>query len=182
MRESFENETWQATDIPTFYYDSLHFLITGESLNLRRTRVHNMRHSVTQFESSVFVDRVGESHMGEERQVGDFRIIRSEIIVEGRSYKVTETLLLLLEIVEDYMHLAQLYPFVSQQVGVKVHELLKAYNTSSHQLIILGGAVKLQRIRTKNITAKHLALDSLCLSFLLYLLPRIAQRIPLHEH
>jgi hypothetical protein len=80
------------------------------------------------------------------------------------------------------MQLAQLYPFVAQQVGVKVHELLKAYNTSSHQLIILGGAVKLHRIRTKNITAKHLALDSLCLSFLLYLLPRIAQRIPLHEH
>jgi hypothetical protein len=39
---------------------------------------------------------VGESGVGEERQVGDFRIIRSEIIVEGRSYKVTETLLLLL--------------------------------------------------------------------------------------
>lgn len=56
---------WQATDIPTFYYDSLHFLITGESLNLRRTRAHNMRHSVTQFESSVFVDRLQESRAGE---------------------------------------------------------------------------------------------------------------------
>lgn len=112
----------------------------------------------------------------------DFRIIRSEIIVEGRSYKVTETLLLLLEIVEDYMQVAQLYPFVAEEVGVKVYELLKAYNTSSHQLIVLGGAVKLGKIRTKNITAKHLALDSLCLSFLLYLLPRISQRLPLYEH
>lgn len=35
LRESFENEVWVATDIPTFYYDSLHFLITGETLNLR---------------------------------------------------------------------------------------------------------------------------------------------------
>lgn len=36
LRESFENEVWVATDIPTFYYDSLHYLITGQSLNLRR--------------------------------------------------------------------------------------------------------------------------------------------------
>jgi hypothetical protein len=29
LKDSFENEVWKATDIPTFYYDSLHFLITG---------------------------------------------------------------------------------------------------------------------------------------------------------
>ena len=37
LKESLENEIWQPTDIPTFYYDSLHYLITGESLNLRST-------------------------------------------------------------------------------------------------------------------------------------------------
>lgn len=144
-----------------------------------------MRHNLTgNFESSVFMDRMQESSVVGEgsRVMGDFRIIRSEIIIEGRTYKVTETLLLLLEIIEDYMHLAQFYPFIAGEVGVKVYELLKAYNTSSHQLIILGGAVKLQRIKTKNITAKHLALDSLSLSFLLYILARIALRLPLYEH
>ena len=59
------------------------------------------------------------------------------------------------------MHLAQFYPFAKKEVGQKIFELLRAYNTSSHQLIILGGAVKLQKIKTKNITAKHLALNSL---------------------
>jgi len=85
-----------------------------------------------------------------------------------------------LEIIEDYMHLAQFYPFIANEVGVKICELLKAYNTSSHQLIILGGAVKLGKIKTKNITAKHLALNSLCLSFLLYILTRLAPRAPVY--
>ena len=79
------------------------------------------------------------------------------------------------------MHLAQFYPFARQQVGVKIYELMKAYNTSSHQLIILGGAVKLQKIKTKNITAKHLALNSLCISFLLYVIQCIRMRVPIHE-
>jgi len=79
------------------------------------------------------------------------------------------------------MHLAQFYPFAKVEVGLKIFELLKAYNTSSHQLIILGGAVKLQKIKTKNITAKHLALNSLCLSFLLYVIECIRKRVPVHD-
>ena len=35
LKESIDEEIWQPTDIPTEYYDSLHYLITGESLNLR---------------------------------------------------------------------------------------------------------------------------------------------------
>lgn len=40
LRESLENEVWKPEDIPTFYYDSLHYLITGESLNLRSSSFH----------------------------------------------------------------------------------------------------------------------------------------------
>ena len=35
LKDNLENEIWQPIDIPTFYYDSLHYLISGESLNLR---------------------------------------------------------------------------------------------------------------------------------------------------
>lgn len=52
--------------------------------------------------------------------MGNFRIIRNEIIIENQTYKVTTTLLLLLEIIEDYMHLSQFYPFAKQQVGIKI--------------------------------------------------------------
>ena len=86
-----------------------------------------------------------------------------------------------MEIIEDYMQLAQFYPFTVSEVGVKIHELLKTYNISCNQLIILGGAVKLQKIKTKNITAKHLALNSLCLSFIIFIISCINKRISIYE-
>lgn len=113
--------------------------------------------------------------------IGNFRIIRNQIIVENKVYKVTETLLLLMQIIEDYLHIAQFYPFVSQQVGIKIYQLLKNYNSVSNQLIIQGGAVKLQKIKTKNITARHLALNSLCLSFIIYIMDCISKRIEIYD-
>ena len=40
----------------------------------------------------------------------NFRIIRTEVIIENQTFKITQTVLLLLEIVEDYMLLKQFYP------------------------------------------------------------------------
>jgi uncharacterized membrane protein len=78
------------------------------------------------------------------------------------------------------MHLAQYYPFIMNEVGVKIHELLKTYNISSNQLIILGAAAKLNKIKAIKITAKHLALSSLCLSFLIFIISCINKRIAIY--
>ena len=117
------------------------------------------------------------SMLWENKTISKFRIIRNEIIIEGRVYKVVGTLLLLLELIEDYLHLVQFYPFIGEEAGIKVYELIRTYNTTSHQLIFLAGAVKLQKIKTKTITARHLALNSLCLSFLIYIMDCIRDRI-----
>ncbi len=79
------------------------------------------------------------------------------------------------------MHLSQFYPFTREQVGVKIFELIRAYHTESHKLIVKGLAVKLGKIKSKTITAKHLALNSLCLAFILYIIKCIRDRVPLHE-
>lgn len=50
----------------------------------------------------------------DQQLISRFRIIRNEIIIEQKVYKVTGTLLLLLEFIEDYMHLVQFYPFLQQ--------------------------------------------------------------------
>jgi hypothetical protein len=41
---------------------------------------------------------------------------------------------------------------------------------SSCQLIVHAGAVALQKLKTKNITSKHLALSSISLKFILYIM------------
>jgi hypothetical protein len=46
---------------------------------------------------------------------------------------------------------------------------------------VKGLAVKLGKIKSKTITAKHLALNSLCLAFILYIIKCIRDRVPLHE-
>lgn len=162
----------------------MHYLITGESLNIRRNKNHTIRHNLSaNFESSVFIDRLGQeqSILEGKQLVGNFRIIRNEITIEKRTYKVTETLLLLLELIEDYLHLAQYYPFATEEVGIKINELLRAYYSTSAQMIVFGGAVKLGNLKSKNITARHLALNSLCMNFLVYILGCITKRIPVHE-
>jgi len=58
----------------------------------------------------------------------------------------------------------------------KISELLRTYNSSSAQLILHAGATALGKLKTKNITSKHLALSSLCLSFILYLMDCILKR------
>ena len=56
----------------------------------------------------------------ENKSISKFRIIRNEIIIEGKVYKVVGTLLLLLELIEDYLHLVQFYPFIREEAGIKV--------------------------------------------------------------
>ena len=90
--------------------------------------------------------------------------------------------MLLLELIEDYLHLAQYYPFAREEVGNKINELLRVYCSTSSQMIIFGGAVKLGNLKSKNITARHLALNSLCMSFLLYVLRCVSKRLEVYDH
>lgn len=62
-----------------------------------------------------------------------------------------------------------------------MNEIIRSYNSSSCQLIVHAGAVALQKIKTKNITAKHLGLSSLCLSFIVYIMGCIEKRLQIYD-
>jgi len=52
----------------------------------------------------------------------------------------------------------------------KISELVRAYSLQSYQLIVAAGALKFEKIKTKNITARQLCLSWNCLQFILALL------------
>ena len=107
LKERLEYEVWAPTDIPTFYYDSLHYIITGESLNLRRNRGlrstntssimggHTVMYDTSVLMESMYMDH---SRLADKKpqMSSNFRIIRTEILIENQTFKVTETILLLL--------------------------------------------------------------------------------------
>lgn len=64
--------------------------------------------SIIQKEQSFYQDPTASKMMS------DFRIIRHDIIISGRTYKVTQTVLLMLEILEDYLTLAQNFPIIKE--------------------------------------------------------------------
>ena len=63
-----------------------------------------------------------------------------------------------------------------------VVKLCGFYNSYAFKLIVEAGAVHFQKLKTKNITARHLAVSSLCLEFLLLLLDALSKRMKLHAY
>jgi hypothetical protein len=80
------------------------------------------------------------------------------------------------------MLLNQFYPEISEEIAMKLSEMFRSYNVSTLQLIVHAGAVVLGKIKTKSITAKHLALSTLCLRFCLFILGCISKRIKLNDY
>lgn len=155
----------------------MNYHIIGNKHNLKGTQTSMM------YETSVLMDNKEQSFYQEPTKlIGNFRIIRNDIIINGQNYKVTQTLLLLLEILEDYMTLAQNFPLIKSEIGIRINEVIRSYNVSSCQLIVHAGAVALQKIKTKNITSRHLALSSLCVSFILYIMECLEKRVEIMEY
>ena len=133
------------------------------------------------YETSVLMESMyiekSSNKKQEQKFLTDFRIIRNDIYIKSRSFKITETVLLVIQIIEDYSNLAQSFPYMQKAIGVKINEFLRSYNTSSSQLIVHKGALNLKKINSKTIKSKHLALSSVCLMFILLILDFISERI-----
>lgn len=86
------------------------------------------------YETSVLMESFymdARSKREEPKMLGDFRIIRNDIYIKGKSYKITETVLVVIEVIEDYMAIVQNFPSIEREVGNKINEFLRAYSSSS---------------------------------------------------
>lgn len=78
---------------------------------------------------------------------------------------------------EEYVRIHDSFINISDNVGAALLKLSGFYNSYSFKLIVEAGAVHFLKIKTKNITARHLAISSLCLEFLLLVLEGLSKRI-----
>jgi hypothetical protein len=100
------------------------------------------------------------------------------VTVEGRKYHVVWSCLLLLDIVIQYLTCASFFPMIGRDVLQRVVELLRFFNMRSQKLLL--GAAAMSVVGLRNITAKHLALCSQCLSLVMIELPHVRAALATH--
>lgn len=95
--------------------------------------------------------------------------------INEEKYKCTSSLLVLLEIIWSYLTAARKIKSTSDDIIVKLSEMINNYGTNIMDMLYNGGAVKSGKL--KNITTKHLALAASNIKFLGKLISYIKARL-----
>lgn len=95
------------------------------------------------------------------------------VLVEGVEYHVAYSIIKLLDIVLSYLDIITVTssPNLLADVVNKIVEMVRLFNNRCKQLVL--GAQAIQSTKLKSITAKHLAITAMSLSFFILLLPHL---------
>merc|ERR1719233_1555060 len=104
---------------------------------------------------------------------GDVEVL--EVIIDGEKHMFVDSVVSLLEVLSDYCHLADHLPKVKVEVGLKIAELLKLFNSRTCQLVLGAGAVSLAGLKT--ITIRNLCVTLRSLNFVAKILPVVRQHL-----
>ena len=83
-------------------------------------------------------------------------IMKNEIFINNKKYRLTSSFLLLVKIIYDFLHIAQKFRFSGSITITRLFDIIKYYSSFSCQLILGAGAIPLGVI--KMITAKILGI------------------------
>merc|ERR1712003_534806 len=91
----------------------------------------------------------------------------TEVIIDGEKHIFVDSVISLLAIISNYCYLTDHLPKTKLDIGIKITELLKLFNSRTCQLVLGAGAVSVAGLKT--ITIRHLAVTrtSLALSSLI---------------
>jgi len=92
-----------------------------------------------------------------------------KLTVGGQAFCVVNAVLLLLQMLVDYVNCQSLIPALAVDIVPKIIELLQIFNTRSRELIMGGQAVQMAGL--KNVSIPHLGLLSQCLTLVMMLIP-----------
>lgn len=96
----------------------------------------------------------------------------------GKSFRVVWSVLLMLEIVMNYMSCAANFPVLATDVLQRSIEIFRLFNSRTTQLVLGAGAMQMARL--KSISARHLAVASQSLELSMILIPHIRAALAAH--
>ncbi|KAF4042280.1 Vps54-like protein [Phytophthora infestans] len=117
--------------------------------------------------------------LSEDREIaGETAPPRKMVSICGKSFRVVWSVLLMLEIVMNYMSCAANFPVLATDVLQRSIEIFRLFNSRTTQLVLGAGAMQIARL--KSISARHLALASQSLELSMTLIPHIKAALAAH--
>lgn len=147
LKKQLEEETWQAADIPYSYMTFFNlFFDPSHDLDNRETKAtENGEEILKQKETNVDSDNEEETtkktnpeeeskqstngHIKHKlnplEESGFIKIMKNELVIDEKRYRLTSSVLLLVQIVYDYLHLGYRFKGISMDCLLKTIEILK---------------------------------------------------------
>ncbi|KAE8895743.1 hypothetical protein PF005_g2197 [Phytophthora fragariae] len=117
--------------------------------------------------------------LSDDREIsGETAPPRKMVSICGKSFRVVWSVLLMLEIVMNYMSCAANFPVLATDVLQRSIEIFRLFNSRTTQLVLGAGAMQVARL--KSISARHLALASQSLELSMTLIPHIKAALAAH--
>ncbi|RLN66773.1 hypothetical protein BBJ29_000059 [Phytophthora kernoviae] len=117
--------------------------------------------------------------LSDDREIaGETAPPRKMVAICGKSFRVVWSVLLMLEIVMNYMSCAANFPVLATDVLQRSIEIFRLFNSRTTQLVLGAGAMQIARL--KSISARHLALASQSLELSMTLIPHIKAALAAH--
>merc|ERR1719420_1881113 len=102
----------------------------------------------------------------------------TEVIIDGEKHIFVDSVISLLANISDYCFLSDHLPKTKLDIGIKITELLKLFNSRTCQLVLGAGAVSIAGLKT--ITIRNLGVTLRSLNLVSKMLPFVRQHLINH--
>ncbi|TMW63355.1 hypothetical protein Poli38472_002296 [Pythium oligandrum] len=149
---TLDHELWKNTEISVARHKALEDLSSGRGVSMM---------------------------LSDDREVsGETASPLKAVSVCGKTFRIVWSVLLMLEIVMNYMSCAANFPVLATDVLQRSIEIFRLFNSRTTQLVLGAGAMQIARL--KSISARHLALASQSLELTMTVIPHIKAALAAH--
>lgn len=179
---TLDNERWIQCDVSSERQAELDRLVSGKSYIARQQPQQGTSTSASSSSSSSSNNTSTSASNSSLQQPaaassaavppGEKKKEAHPVVIDGHSFNVVWSVLLLAEISMTYLDVAASFPSITTEVIVKSVELVRLFDTRSRQLVLGAQAIQ-SAARLKSISAKHLSITAQSVGLVSALLPHI---------